>query len=74
MGTKLQERLAPLKGKWAKVAALAGVNPMTVYRIANGAEFDHRIGTFQRISAAIDLVAMEEEAQKKVGAGETVAS
>lgn len=41
---------------------------MTVYRIASGAKFDHKIGTFQRISAAIDLVALEDAAQQKLGA------
>ena len=59
----------PIKGAWNKVARLAGVSPQTVYRIAWGDSHDHRLTTYQRISAAIDLVQLEESA--KVGAGKT---
>ena len=57
----------PIKGKWAKVAEVAGVAPMTIYRIAWGESSDHRLTTYQKISAAIDLVTMEEELRKATG-------
>lgn len=68
MNTKLQERLHPLKGNWNKVAELAGVAPMTIYRIAWGHSKDHRMTTYQRISAAIDVVTLSVEAKKKTPA------
>jgi predicted transcriptional regulator len=64
MNSRLQERLAPLKGNWAKVANIANVSPMTVYRIVWGAEHDHRMDTYRRISAAIDVVALEMQHKK----------
>ena len=63
MKTKLQERLAPLRGKWRKVADVAGVAPMTIYRICWGVGHDHKFSTYQRISAAIDVVSLERQAQ-----------
>ena len=71
MNSKLQERLLPLKGKWQKVADVAGVSSMTIYRIAWGVSQDHKLTTYQKISAAIDVVALEQEMSAKVGAGAT---
>lgn len=57
--SSLQPRLAPLKGKWSRIAREARVAPQTIFRIAWGEERDHRIGTYRRISRAIECVELE---------------
>lgn len=65
MDNELQRRLAPIRGKWAEIARIADVDPATIYRAARGEVRDHRIGTYRRISAAIDLVQLRMRQEAK---------